>query len=86
MIDAIPALDADNSTTMQQTRTFFGHVHMNESATRKTANMFGIIFTGNMELCDACALAKGKQKNLRKEITTTTNTIGGRLYIDVLSV
>ena len=45
--------------------------------------MFGIKVTGTMELCDACALAKGKQKNVSKEAATIASKPGERLFIDI---
>lgn len=84
MMEASPALDVGKSITIQQAHALFGHV--SETATRKMADAFGIKVTGTMELCDACALAKGKQKNVAKETTTTSSKPGERLYIDISSV
>jgi hypothetical protein len=84
MMEAAPALDVGKSITMQQAHSLFGHI--GEEATRKTASVYGIKVTGTMELCDACALAKGKQKNVGKETTTIAAKQGERLYIDIGSV
>ena len=48
--------------------------------------MFGIKVSGTMELCDACALAKGKQKNASKDTATIASKPGERLYVDISSV
>ena len=69
-------MDVGKSITMQRAHSLFGHI--GEEATRKTS-MFGIKVTGTMEMCDACALAKGKQKN---ETATIASKPGERLLID----
>ena len=84
MMEASPVLDVGKSITVQQAHVLFGHV--SEDATRKMAAAFGIKVTGSMELCDACALAKGKQKNVSKDTSVSSTRPGERLYIDLSSV
>ena len=73
MMEASPALDVGKLITMQQAHSLF--VHIGEEATQKTAS--------TMELCDACALAKGKQKNVSKETATIASKLGERLFINI---
>lgn len=81
---AIPALDIGKTIDMKQAHAMFGHA--GEDATKQSASHFGLKVVGSLGLCDACAIAKGKQKNVSKESTSTTQGPGEKLYIDVSSV
>jgi hypothetical protein len=53
---------------------------------QRMAKTFGIKVTGTIWLCDTCALANGKQKNVSKEASALSKKLGERLYVDISSV
>jgi hypothetical protein len=53
---------------------------------QKTAHIHGIELKGNLEVCEACAIAKARQKNVNKEWKGGRQTPGERLYMDISSV
>ena len=60
--------------------------HSNEDATRKTAQALGWTITkGSLKPCEACAVAKAKQKNLPKKDNKEPKQNDGknRMYLDI---
>jgi hypothetical protein len=58
---------------------------MDETTTRKTAAMLGwTISKGSLGVCESCAIAKAKQKNVKNggEVKKKSEVINGRIYID----
>lgn len=83
MMEASTALDVGKTIDVSKAHSLFGHA--SEDTTRKTAALYGLKVTGTMDLCDACATAKAKQKNVNKVGSSTTRP-GERLYVDISSV
>jgi hypothetical protein len=57
--------------------------HPGEKYIHATAKLFGWKIIGNFETCEACAIAKAKQKNINKFNDHKTDVPGERFYIDV---
>ncbi len=61
--------------------------HSSEQVTRATGKYLGFEVTGKLGRCVDCAMAKAKQKNVRKENSESRSTVkGGRFYMDISSV
>ena len=63
--------------------------HSNENATRKTAKALGWSLSwGELGVCEACAEAKAKQKNLpaRDENTSNAKESNERVYLDISTI
>jgi hypothetical protein len=60
--------------------------HPSEQFVRTTAKMFDWKIIGEFIDCEACAIAKAKQKNLPKSNYNKSTIPGERLYIDISSV
>jgi hypothetical protein len=59
--------------------------HMDEAITRKVAAQLGWTITrGAMKVCESCAKAKAKQKNIKtKEPHEKSDMVNGRVYLDL---
>ena len=61
--------------------------HEHEAATKATAKYYGVKLTGTMGVCEDCATAKARQKNLnRGDGTKRATEKGQRLYFDISSI
>ena len=60
--------------------------HVGEETSHKTADYYGWKITGVGEICDNCATAKARQKNLQKSTNKKSEIAGERLFIDISSV
>jgi hypothetical protein len=60
--------------------------HANEAYSRLTAKQYGWEITGKWTVCENCAIAKSKQKNLSKSNTSPVLHPGERLYLDISSI
>ena len=60
--------------------------HANESYVKSTAKHYGWEVTGNLSVCENCAMAKSKQKNTSKVTTTPAEEPGDRLFVDISSI
>ena len=61
--------------------------HMNEAMTRKVAKNHGVELTGKFKVCEACAEAKAKKKDIRKgESVKKDWKPGEKLWMDVSSI
>ena len=61
--------------------------HEHEAATKATANYYGVKLTGTMGVCEDCATAKARQKNLnRGDGKKRATEKGQRLYFDISSI
>jgi hypothetical protein len=56
--------------------------HKGEGLLRKTCKHLGIKVTGELKACEACGLAKAKQKSLSKTTSTKATKPGQRLFFD----
>jgi hypothetical protein len=61
-------------------------VHCGADRLQKTAHIHGIRWKGNVEVCEDCAIAKARQKNVNKEWKGESQIPGERLYMDISSV
>ena len=59
--------------------------HPNEQITRATAKAFGIKLTGKFQKCEDCAIAKARQKNVKKVPSKKAKNAGGRICLDISS-
>jgi hypothetical protein len=81
-----PTEAAPVTMSIEQAHTKFGHT--NEEDTRKTAKELGIVLTqGTLRPCEACTVAKAKQKNVIKRSAhkAATKTDERRIFIDICS-
>lgn len=69
--------------TINQVHNMLGHASM--KTCREMAKYYGWIILGQDYVCDSCAHAKAKQKNISKEVTRET-TIGQKMLIDISSI
>jgi hypothetical protein len=69
-----------NKMDTNQFHAILGHPSFD--STKRTATYYGITLTGVAKPCDDCALAKSRQKNLKKESFFRSTEPGERLYID----
>jgi hypothetical protein len=60
--------------------------HCGADRLQKTAHIHGIKLKGNVEVCEDCAIAKARQKNVNKEWKGGSQVPGERLYMDISSV
>ena len=60
--------------------------HCGEVATRMTGKSFGYDVTGDYKTCEACSVAKARQKNINKDWKGGSITPGERLYVDISSI
>jgi hypothetical protein len=62
----------------------FGHCGL--ETLKNTARMYRYRFTGQFEVCEDCAIAKARQKNINKDWSGSSNIPGERLYVDISSI
>jgi hypothetical protein len=55
-------------------------------ATRMTGKSFGYDAVGDYMTCDACSVAKARQKNINKDWKGGSITPGERLYVNISSI
>jgi hypothetical protein len=60
--------------------------HCGEVATRMSGKSFGYDVVGNYMTCEACSVAKARQKNINKDWKGSSITPGERLYADMSSI
>jgi hypothetical protein len=77
----------ENQMTIKQAHDRFGHA--NEEATRAAAKHAGITITkGTLKVCEACAIAKARQKNVPKHNATheKARVFPERVFLDIATV
>jgi hypothetical protein len=82
-----PTVVAPVTMNIKQAHTKFGH--SNEEDARKTAKELGITLTrGTLHPCEACTVAKAKQKSVIKKSThiAATKKDKRRIFIDISTV
>jgi hypothetical protein len=87
--EAAAPIAAATATMMNISQAHAKFGHSNEGDTRKMAKEMGITITrGTLGPCDACMIAKAKQKNVPKVSThkATTKTDERRIFLDISSV
>jgi hypothetical protein len=60
--------------------------HCGEVATKMTGKRFGNDVVGDYMTCEACSVAKARQKNINKDWKGSNITPGERLYADISSI
>ena len=60
--------------------------HASEAYTKATARSYGWKWTGHWVVCEFCALAKSKQKSLKKINSSPVEKSGERIYLDISSI
>jgi hypothetical protein len=60
--------------------------HCGVDKLQKTADIHGLKLTGMLTICENCALAKARQKNVNKEWKGSSKIPGERIYLDISSV
>jgi hypothetical protein len=60
--------------------------HCGEVNTRLTGKAYGYEVTGKFDVCEACSVAKLRQKNINKEWKGGSSILGERLYVDISSI
>jgi hypothetical protein len=53
---------------------------------KKTANIHGLKLKGEFKVCEDCALAKARQRNVNKDWKGGSQTPGERVYLDISSI
>jgi hypothetical protein len=53
---------------------------------KKTANIHGLNFKGEFKVCENCALAKARQRNINKDWKGGSQVPGERVYLDISSI
>jgi hypothetical protein len=61
---AMPTIEPEKKITMDKFHRLLGHPGM--QTTIETAKYYNINLLGEIEVCEACALAKTRQKNTKK--------------------
>jgi hypothetical protein len=86
-----PSKDFANMATAKQQEfdintyhTIMGHT--NENTSRSTAKFFNIKLRNNFQTCTACAMAKAKQKAVKKYTDAHSTQPAERLYLDISSI
>jgi hypothetical protein len=72
--------------SIKQAHAILGHSR--EAKTRQTAAALGILITrGALKICESCAIAKAKQKNVNEESAGEKAVkYNGRVYHDIATV
>jgi hypothetical protein len=60
--------------------------HCAEDTARMTGKSHGHDVVGVIKPCEACSVAKARQKNINKEWKGGSVTAGERLYVDISSI
>jgi hypothetical protein len=60
--------------------------HCGVDKLQKAADIHGLKLTGKPTICENCALAKARQKNVNKEWKGSSKIPGERIYLDISSV
>ena len=60
--------------------------HCGSDRLEKTAKIHGFNLIGDFKTCEECAIAKARQKNVKKEWKGGSQVPGERLYIDISSI
>ena len=60
--------------------------HPGEQKVCDTAKMMGWKVSGTAEVCESCALAKSKQKNMNKKGEIKSKKPGERMMLDISSI
>jgi hypothetical protein len=60
--------------------------HCGVDRLKKTANIDGLKFKGEFKVCEDCALAKARQRNVNKDWKGGSQVPGERVYLDISSI
>jgi hypothetical protein len=60
--------------------------HCGVDRLKKTANIHGLKLKGEFKVCEDCALAKARQRNVNKDWKGGSQVPGERVYLDISSI
>jgi hypothetical protein len=60
--------------------------HCGVDCLKKTANIHGLKLKGEFEVCEDCAVAKARQRNINKDWKGGSQVPGKRVYLDICSI
>jgi hypothetical protein len=60
--------------------------HCGVDPLKKTVQVHGLKLKGNFKVCEDCAVAKARQKNLNKDWKGESQVPGERVYLDISSI
>jgi hypothetical protein len=60
--------------------------HCSSDKLEKTAKINDLNLNGEFKSCEQCAIAKARQKNVKKEWKGGSQVTGERLYLDISSI
>jgi hypothetical protein len=60
--------------------------HYGQEILNKTIKMYGFKSSGSLDTCEQCAIAKTRQKNVKKNWLGSSNSPGEYLYVDISSI
>jgi hypothetical protein len=89
-VEMVPRLDQVNVTLERGIKININKLHLLsghacESTLRKTAAAYGLTLNGQYMVCQDCAVAKARQRNVLKETVTLSTRPGERFYMDISS-
>ena len=82
--NAIESFKLKKSVDINQFHKVIGHCGADRL--KNTANIYGLKLSGQFQVCEDCAIAKARQKNINKVWTGSSNKPGERVYIDLSSI
>jgi hypothetical protein len=77
-------LDSGKSVHVNKFHEIVGHCGLDLS--KKTAQVHGLKLKGDFKVCEDCAVAKARQKNLTKDWKGGSQVSGERVYVDISSI
>jgi hypothetical protein len=60
--------------------------HCGVDSLKKTENIHGLKLKGEFKVCEDCALAKARQRNVNKDRKGGSHELGERVYLDISSI
>jgi hypothetical protein len=66
--------------------SFIWHSHCGTDGLKRTATIHILKLKGELKVCEDCALAKVRQKNLNQDWKGGSQTPGERVYLDISSI
>jgi hypothetical protein len=77
-------LDSEKSVNVNKFHEIIGHCGLDRL--KKTAQVHGLKLKGDFKVCEDCAVAKARQKNLNNDWKGGSQVSGERVYLDISSI
>jgi hypothetical protein len=77
-------LDSGKSVDVNKFHEMIGHFGLD--CLKKTAQVHGLKLKSDFKICEDCAVAKARKKNLNKDWKGGSQVSGGRVYLDISSI